>query len=422
MARSALILPSANCVCLLGKELGKENILMSKTIVTSPTSQHSTPERLRILLADNNNYGALAVVRALRAAGYEPWLAVNDANSYAARSRTTAGTVPVPDPSFDGEVFVHELAAAAVRLSAAAVLPSEDAHLMALAGRQDDFAGVVLGAPSRQCVEWATDKELLIELSARAKLQTPPTIRIARGDTKLVGKFGFPAVLKPLRSLTRDLDGTVSTRSARCVLVEQAEVAVNDVPDEGALVQSYIPGPLISISGVAWKGELVCALHQISTRIWPLPCGGSAYAETIPPDDELERGLGRLLQMIGWSGLFQAQFVRDAHGEHYLIDLNPRVYGSLNLAVAAGLNLPGIWVDLLLGRRRHVGAYRVGTRFRHEERDVRALAKMLVDGELLGALQGCRPRRGTTHAIFSFRDPTPLLVSVRKLIGRLRSA
>jgi predicted ATP-grasp superfamily ATP-dependent carboligase len=147
-----------------------------------------------------------------------------------------------------------------------------------------------------------------------------------------------------------------------------------------------------------------------------------AEARTIPPDDGLERGLGRLLQMIGWSGLFQAQFVRDAHGEHYLIDLNPRVYGSLNLAVAAGLNLPGIWVDLLLGRRRHVGAYRVGTRFRHEERDVRALAKMLVDGELLGALQGCMPRRGTTHAIFSFRDPTPLLVSVGKLIGRLRSA
>ena len=136
--------------------------------------------------------------------------------------------------------------------------------------------------------------------------------------------------------------------------------------------------------------ELVCALHQISTRIWPLPCGGSAYAETIPPDHELERGVGSILRSIGWSGLFQAQFIRGARGEHYLIDFNPRVYGSLALAVAAGLNLPGIWVDLLLGRRSRVGGYRIGARFRHEERDVRALAHMLLSGEHLDALRGCR--------------------------------
>ena len=393
---------------------------MRSTSVTSPTSQGTASKRIPILLADNNTYGVLAVVRALRAAGYEPWLATNNANSYAARSRTTAGTVPVPEPSFNGKGFVHELAAAAVRLSAAVVLPSEDAHLLVLAGRDDDFTGVVLGAPSRQSVEWATDKELLIKLSANARLRTPPTIRVARGDTELVGEFGFPAVLKPSRSQTRNLDETVSARSAPCyVSAEQAEAAANDLPDEGALVQPYIPGRLISISGVAWKGELVCALHQISTRIWPLPCGGSAYAETIPPDDELERGVGRLLQSIGWSGLFQAQFIRDTHGEHYLIDLNPRVYGSLTLAVAAGLNLPAIWVDLLLGQQCQLGGYRIGTRFRHEEKDVRALAKMVVDGELLGALQGCIPRRGTTHAIFSIRDPMPLLASAGKLTRRL---
>src|SRR3712207_3438471 len=105
---------------------------MRNTSVTSLTPQDTTPERIPILLVDNNTYGALAVGRALRAAGYEPWLAVNDARTYAARSRTTAGTVPVPDPGFDGEGFVRQLAAATVRLSAAAVLPTEDAHLMAL--------------------------------------------------------------------------------------------------------------------------------------------------------------------------------------------------------------------------------------------------------------------------------------------------
>jgi predicted ATP-grasp superfamily ATP-dependent carboligase len=395
---------------------------MRNTFITSLTSQDTAPKRIPILLADNNTYGVLAMVRALRAVGYAPWLAGHDAHTYAIRSRTTAGTVQVPDPSLDDEGFVRELAAAAVRLSAAAVLPSEDTHLMALAGREADFAGIVLGVPSWQRVDWATDKELLIKLSAAANLRTPPTMKVMRGDTEAVSKFGFPAVLKPLRSRIRNPDGTMSARSARYVSAGQAEEAADSLSDEGALVQPYVPGRLISVSGVSWKGELVCALHQISTRIWPVRCGGSAYAETITPDAELELGVGRLLQSIGWSGLFQAQFIRDARNAHYLIDLNPRVYGSLTLAVAAGLNLPGIWVDLLLGRRRHVGDYSVGTRFRNEEKDVRALAQMLVDGERLGALRECMPRRDTTHAVFSIRDPMPLLASVGKLTGRLRFA
>jgi predicted ATP-grasp superfamily ATP-dependent carboligase len=394
---------------------------MRRSFISSLTPQDSVPEPIPILLADNNSYGALAVVRALRAAGYAPWLASQDAGTYAARSRMTAGTVPVPDPYCDNEGFVRELAAAAVRLSAAAVLPSEDTHLLALAGREADFANIVLGAPRGRSVERATDKELLVTLSATAKLRTPPTIKVMRGDTEALGTFGFPAVLKPLRSRIRNLDGTVSARSARYVFAEEAKVAVDDLPVEGALVQPYIAGRLISISGVAWEGELVCALHQASTRIWPRRCGGSAYAETIPPDDELERGVSRLLHLISWSGLFQAQFIRDARGEHYLIDLNPRVYGSLALAVAAGLNLPAIWVDLLLGRRPNVDGYRIGTRFRHEEKDVRALAQTLMDGARLDALRGCLPRRGTTHAIFSVRDPLPLLASVGKLTGRLWS-
>ena len=59
-----------------------------------------------------------------------------------------------------------------------------------------------------------------------------------------------------------------------------------------------------------------------------MPMGGSAYAETIPPDAELEQGVSLLLWAIGWSGAFQAQLIHSSGGEHYLIDLNLRMYGS----------------------------------------------------------------------------------------------
>ena len=56
-----------------------------------------------------------------------------------------------------------------------------------------------------------------------------------------------------------------------------------------------------------------------------------------------------------------------------MIDLNPRPYGSLALAIGSGLKLPAVWADLLLGREPRLGAYRVGVRCRAEIREGRAL-------------------------------------------------
>jgi predicted ATP-grasp superfamily ATP-dependent carboligase len=367
-----------------------------------------------ILLVGNDQHGVLAAVRALRAANYAPYLAVDEPGTYADRSRATVATVRVPKPDFDSEGFVQTLAVAAQRLRVAAVLPSSDSHFLALAGREADFAGITLGTPSREIVDQATDKALLAELAADAGLRTPPTKFIRGGEA--VHGFGLPAIVKPLRSRVQNPDGTISTYSAHYVSDGQIEQVLDSLGGREGLVQPYIPGALISVAGVSWEGELVCALHQASVRIWPVPVGGSAYAETIAPDAKLEQGVGRLLRSIGWSGLFHVQFIRNSRGEHFLIDLNPRIYGSLALASAAGLNLPQIWVNLLLGRQPDIGDYRIGMNFRHEEKDAQALARLLLtSGGRQHALLGLLPRRRTTHAIFSLHDPMPLLTSMAKL-------
>jgi predicted ATP-grasp superfamily ATP-dependent carboligase len=372
-------------------------------------------------LAANAEYRILATVRALRAAGYAPWLAVDRLGTYAGRSRATAGTVLVPDPANDSEGFVRKFAAAARRLSAKAVLPAEETHLLALAGREDEFSGIAFGVPSIESVERATNKGLLPEFAAAAKLRTPPTT-VVHGDSETLGTYGFPAIVKPLHTWIPRPDGTMSHHKARYVATKQAaKEAMVDFHGEG-LVQPYISGTNVSVSGVSWEGELVCALHHISPRIWPVTSGITAYAKTIPLNAELEQGVSHLIRAINWSGIFEMEFIRSPRGEHYLIDLNPRIYGSLALAVAADLNLPAIWVDLLLGRRPSVGGYRVGIRFRQEEHEGRVLAKMLVDGEFRRALQVLMPHRGTTHAIFSLRDPMPVLTSTTKLAKKMGQA
>jgi len=186
------------------------------------------------------------------------------------------------------------------------------------------------------------------------------------------------------------------------------------------IVQPYLAGDLGAVVGVAWRGQIVCAAHQVAERLYPPDCGVSAYARTIPREPELELGVRRLIELLGWSGIFQVQTLETAEGRQ-VIDVNLRAYGSLALVVAAGLNLPAIWTGLLLGRPVTSNGYRVGVRYRSEERDVGALARAISRGEWRVAAGGLRPRAGTAHAVFSLHDPLPVLSSLHRVTIALSS-
>jgi len=71
------------------------------------------------------------------------------------------------------------------------------------------------------------------------------------------------------------------------------------------------------------------------------PWGGvSALCESIPPPpDELGHALG-LLESLNWHGPAMVEFKRNADGVAILMEINPRFWGSLELAVRSGLDFP----------------------------------------------------------------------------------
>jgi predicted ATP-grasp superfamily ATP-dependent carboligase len=372
-------------------------------------------DRPHVVVTGGEKLGVLAGVRALARAGYETWVTVSERGSYSARSRATAGTVEVPDPAFNPAGFVAAVTQAAANL-VATVLPGTDKDLIAFAEHASLVPkGLVVGAPPRATVERATDKSKLVAFASSAGLQMPRTIAFHSEESQAVtAELGFPLVIKPLTSESRSADGILLHSTGRLARDEEGlSVALARLPGDRWLAQPYLEGSLYAVCGLAWRGQVVCSEHQIAARIWPRTGGNSAYATTIARHDELEEGVRRLVEIIGWEGIFQAQFIR--HGtESYLIDFNPRMYGSLALAVAAGLNLPALWVELMQGGNPNPGEYRVGVRYREEENDVRALTWLLMHGRLREAARGLVPHRGTVHAVFSGRDPCPLLTTLGK--------
>ena len=350
----------------------------------------------------------LALLRGLRGGGYRPIAALVGDDALARRSRAPVAKVRVPDAALDPEAHALAVATLADERRAAAVLPGVEASMRAVSEHRDAFgSAVVLGVPEADTVRRALDKLELETLAERAGLRSPPTRVITEPDEY---DGPFPAIVKPPTSVVTDADGNRHhLRVARAQDAGALRAVLAGMPGGTAVVQPYLPAPLRTVNGVAWRGELVCAVHKRSDRTYPPDAGIFAYGRTVEPDPALERGCARLLAELGWSGLFNLQFLETAPGEHLLIDLNPRAYHSLALAIGAGANLPAVWCDLLLGRPPRAVHPRPGVRFRAEEEDLRTLKARAREGARAEVARALLPRPRTVHALFQARDPAPVL-------------
>ena len=382
----------------------------------------SSDKPMRVLVTGGDHTGSLAAVRGLRAAGYEPWVGAVTPRTYAARSRAAAGTVALPDSGSDPAAFCERLGATVERLGARVVIPGTEQDLIAISGSTDSALRSAAGVPQPDIVLRITDKSDVNRLAAESGLKVPET-KIVGGDRPLdVATAQFPLIVKPVRSARARPDGSLTRIDARLVRsADQLRDLIHGLGNGEWLLQSQLRGQLGAVCGVAVGGRIVTAVHQVSHRVWPPGAGVSAFAQTVPVDPALQSGVEQLIEALSWSGIFQAQFIHTDQGSH-LIDVNPRVYGSLALATAAGINLPAVWAALVSGSRFEPQAYRVGVCYRSDELDVRALLHLALHGRPLDALKGMLPHRHTTHSVVMLTDPAPGLTSLGKLARHARRA
>ncbi len=84
------------------------------------------------------------------------------------------------------------------------------------------------------------------------------------------------------------------------------------------------------------KGELIAYYGHKRLRTYPSRGGVSVYSKC-HMDEELKRSGCGLLRKLKWSGLAMVEFLYDEKsGEHKIIEVNPRVWGSIMLSEFCG--------------------------------------------------------------------------------------
>ena len=302
---------------------------------------------MRVLLVGHaTSREMLAAARCLGRAGHEVIIASGGRRSLAGASRLVQSEHQVPAPDVDVDRFIDAVADTAAATRAEVAIGCGDPELLALSRHRDRIEALVPLAAHDRVVR-AVDKLSLVTEAAAVGIAVPETIV---ADDRAIAAWRGPAVVKARLHWEPGLQGASGGWASAQKVPEGASLtaAVQVVVDAGRspVLQRPVDGDLIAVAAVCdASGGLIALQQQRATHTWPPGAGISTRAHTVRPDPELVDGVRRLMRRLGWVGMVQLQFLAPADGPPRLIDLNGRPYGSLSLAIAAGLPLPALWLD-----------------------------------------------------------------------------
>ena len=299
---------------------------------------------MRALVLDAGSAAGVETVQALGRAGIEVDAADVPAASLAFRSRYPRRRFRQPSPARTEE-FLAWLEGLDAAHGYTLIVPSTEASLLAL--RQRPAEGLLRTKavlPGDDALDTTLDKRRTVELASRLGIPVPESRMFMSLDDAETAEQ-CPLVLKPVRSAAAVGDD-VEILSAAVVRDERARRAAL-----GALLAH---GPVQQQRHVGGRGVGVEMLFDRGREVWhfvherlherPLTGGGSTYRRSVPPPADLLAAARALLHALEWHGVAMVEFKMGRDGAFHLMEVNPRLWGSLALAIDCGVNFPlGLW-------------------------------------------------------------------------------
>jgi predicted ATP-grasp superfamily ATP-dependent carboligase len=274
--------------------------------------------------------------------------------SLAGASRFCIEELVYPDPAAFPQAFVDWLESIGGRYPGAVLLPVTDLTVPLVLKSAALFPALRLALPTLAAYDAVSDKYALYQSATRLGVRVPQTVIIGQEDVASLGQrdLRFPLAVKPRLSTRRVAEG-VTKRPVRyaanmgeLVRVAQEELS-RDVDD--LLLQQYIDGYGAGVFGLYDRGRPLFFFAHRRLRERPPSGGVSVLSQSIAPPAEALESTCRILESLHWHGVAMVEFKVDAQGHCWLIEVNARFWGSLQLAVDSGADFPWFVYQLATG-------------------------------------------------------------------------
>jgi predicted ATP-grasp superfamily ATP-dependent carboligase len=282
----------------------------------------------------------------------------------------------------------------------------------------------------------AINKDQTLKIATQLGIAVPRGVKVGSVNevSAALNEIGLPAVVKPIESW---LWGEQQSARLACKLVttpNEARCAIEELTRLGGstLFQQFLSGRREAVSLMYANGEIYARFAQWAKRTNP-PLGGTSVLRqsiAIPPDIGVQSE--RLVREIGLEGYSEIEFRRDDQGTPYLMEINPRLSASVEVAVRAGVDFPYLLYQWANGEPIDcVQSYRVGGWMRYLEGDILSTSQALSQRGRPGVTPPARTILDFLLTFFKpmgydyldWRDPLPVWTAttgfVRYLVKRL---
>jgi predicted ATP-grasp superfamily ATP-dependent carboligase len=356
----------------------------------------------------------LGVNRSLARAGIPAFTACPP-HDYSRRSRWYRPLPLAPWDGRGGEPATGELER--LPFDRGVLIPCSDQSALWVAGLGSDVRRrFPSSTPDRAVFDLLVDKARFADILVQAGVPHPYTRRLTcREDlADLESRAGQVIFLKPVdsQSFFRRFGVKafhVRDRAEAETRWEAAGAAALDL-----VLQEYVPGPAtahVFIDGFRDRTGVVRAwFPRRRLRMYPPDFGNSSAMVSLPLDDARSaiESLARLLDHLGYRGVFSAEFKWDARDSRFkLLEVNPRAWWYVEYAAWCGVNVVQLaWLDALEQPVPDVTTYRVGRRCVYPAYDSSAWRAM-AGADRPSRLALYRSWLGARQPVFQLSDPLP---------------
>jgi len=381
-----------------------------------------------VLITDGDQRASLACTRSLGAAGFDCFVIGPRTGSLAGSSRFCRASAPAPDPLTDPEGFRRTVLALLAEWRCDVLLPITEKSLRILLPLREELRDIQIPFPSAAVFARVSDKSEVLRTAVEVGIQVPRQWLIESSSiepTEMVPDGHFPLAIKPTRSVGGPGGGergaAVRYASDSGALRERvARVPASAFP---VLVQERIHGTGAGVFLLIWEGELRAIVGHSRIREKPPSGGVSVVRRSTAVDSTLADHSMRLLSALGWeNGVAMVEYkVQEGSGIPYLMEINGRFWGSLQLAIDAGVDFPTLLLRCAAGDApEEVVVGRPGVITRWELGDLDQLLLRLLRSKETLDLAASEPGRfrsfldflkdfrpGVRNEVFRLRDPGP---------------
>lgn len=327
---------------------------------------------MRVLITDGNERAALAVTRALGREQVEVIVGAETERSLAGSSRYCSQRFVYPSPFKEPERYVTRLMEMVQAQHVDAVFPISDIAMHVIGPERAHLERHTrIPAPPAEVFQEISDKYRLMQRAVVDGVGIPETIFVPEGnlDRVIEAIAGYPVVVKPGCSLVKD--GRQWKKTSVCYAESREELrrAYRDKPylQSPSLIQQRVIGEGQGLFVLMQEGIPLGMFAHRRLRERPPSGGVSVLRESIALPKSMVEATLTLLQRVKWHGVAMVEFKVDKDSQRpLLMEINGRFWGSLQLAVDAGVNFPLMLLNMAMGKAETLpeNGYRIGVRSR----------------------------------------------------------